>query len=238
MVAKTFQTMTQMGEPYLANNKMYVKVKNEKTGTIRQVRWYTSEEYQKLYPEAKLQPSPLSGSQKNLLGFQKGYITIFAGEVDSIQEWFEKSNARYCTFWGWYIVSTEEVPENLPKVVKPVTLPWELVGLLNGSLKPQAEVTQVIEDLLYEDHPSQFIGAIGERIEIPVTVTKNISLDNQYGQSNLHIMEDANQNVFVWVTASKNWPVGATKTIRGTVKDHRIYQKQKQTVLTRCTERN
>ena len=41
MVAKSFQSMKQMGEPFVEKGKMYVNVQNEKTGTIRKVRWYT-----------------------------------------------------------------------------------------------------------------------------------------------------------------------------------------------------
>lgn len=31
-VAKSFQSMTFIGEPYTANGRMYIQVKNEKTG--------------------------------------------------------------------------------------------------------------------------------------------------------------------------------------------------------------
>ena len=41
MVAKSFQAMTQIGEPFEMSGTMYVMVQNEKTGTIRKVRWYT-----------------------------------------------------------------------------------------------------------------------------------------------------------------------------------------------------
>ena len=41
MVAKSYQGMELVTEPYDVNGRMYVKVKNEKTGTVRQVRWYT-----------------------------------------------------------------------------------------------------------------------------------------------------------------------------------------------------
>ena len=238
MVAKTFQSMTQLGEPFTSNGKQYVKVRNEKTGTVRQVRWYSENEYQKLYPEVKENPSPSLGSQKNLLGFQKGYITIFSGDVESAEDWFRLSNARYCVHWGWYVVSTEEIAENLPSQVKPVALPWELVGNPDGTLKNATDISNAIGSLLNGDHPSQFIGSVGERLELKITVTKNIPLEGQYGTSNFHIMEDANQNVFVWSTNSKDWPVGSEKTIRGTVKEHKVYQGIKQTILTRCSERN
>ena len=237
MVAKTFQTMTQLGEPYEVNGKSYVQVRNEKTGTVRQVRWYTQKEYEKLYPDEKSTPTVSSNAVKKILGFEKGFITIFSGAIEANEEWFNRSIARYHRMWGWYIVSTDELPKDMPSTVTPVVLPWDLVGNPDGSLKTSTAIDEVISNLLYEEHSSQFVGSVGERIEVSITVTKNIQLDGQFGQSNMHIMEDANQNVFVWTTASKNWPVGSEKTIRGTVKQHNIYQNQKQTILTRCIER-
>ena len=52
----------------------------------------------------------------------------------------------------------------------------------------------------------------------------------------MHIMEDADQNVYVSTTAAKSWSEGTVHQIRGTVKDHKTYKNTKQTVLTRCTE--
>ena len=49
MVAPSFQSMTQVSEIYIKNGKNYVNVKNEKTGTIRSVRWYSEKEYYKIY---------------------------------------------------------------------------------------------------------------------------------------------------------------------------------------------
>ena len=238
MVAKTFQSMTQLGEPYEVNGKSYVQVRNEKTGTVRQVRWYTPSEYRKLYPDEKENPSTSTASQKNLLGFQKGFITIFSGITEECEDWFRQSIARYCKWWGWYIVSTEEVPKTLPFGVTPIVLPWELVGNTTGELKSDDKINLAINGLLSDsDNPSEFIGEVGQRLEMSITVTRNIHLENDYGSTNMHIMEDENGNVFVWTTASKNWPVGETKTIRGTVKSHNIYQGVKQTILTRCIER-
>ena len=49
MVAKSYQSLKQIGEPYYKNGKQYVVVLNENTGNKREVRWYTESEYVKLY---------------------------------------------------------------------------------------------------------------------------------------------------------------------------------------------
>ena len=81
MVAKSFQSMKQLGEPFCEKGKMYVNVQNEKTGTIRKVRWYTDAEYAKMYGEKVDKPASEFKCQKQILGFENGYITIFKGDT-------------------------------------------------------------------------------------------------------------------------------------------------------------
>ena len=40
-VAKSFQEFEMLGEPYQVKDKMYILVRNPKTGNERQVRWYS-----------------------------------------------------------------------------------------------------------------------------------------------------------------------------------------------------
>ena len=236
MVAKSFQEMEIVCEPYTLTGRMYVKVKNPKTGNVRQVRWYTDAEYAKLYPEAKADITTFK-NQKQALGFEKGYITIFKGDTYTHIDWFRASICRYTRWWGWYVVSTEEIPEDLPSGVEPVRLDWESVGAENGNLKPENQVKEAVEALIYEGSDSEHVGTIGERLELYVTVEKALEFDGAYGRgSTMHLMRDDCGNLFVWNTSAKSWSVGTEHHIRGTVKDHRTYRNEKQTVLNRCQE--
>lgn len=238
-VAKSFQSFEMLTEPYAVSGKQYVKVRNPKTGTERQVRWYSDSEFAKLYPEAKVAVQVHDAfykPQKEVLGFTKGYITIFKGDTYAAIDWFRASIARYTRMWGWYIISTEEIPEDLPTTVEPIQLPWELVGNEDGKLKPEHVIQKAVEALIYDAGTSEYVGNIGERLELTVSVVRNIKLDNDYGSSNMHIMEDADGNNFVWTTSAKDWAEGSVKHIRGTVKDHRTYKNVKQTILNRCME--
>lgn len=238
MVAKSFQAFTQESEPFEVKGKMYVNVRNPKTGTSRTVRWYSEKEYAKLYPEAKIQneinPNQFK-TQKEVLGFEKGYITIFKGDTYPYLEWYQKSAARYTRWWGWYFISTEPVPADVPN--EPIQLPWELVGNEDGTLFNEDRVKAAVESLIYDKGSSEFQGNIGDRLEVTVTVQRVIKLENGFGTSNMHIMTDDFGNEYVWNTAAKCWAIGDTKLIRGTVKDHRVYKNQHQTILTRCQER-
>lgn len=236
-VAKSFQSFEMLTEPYIVSGKQYVKVRNPKTGTERQVRWYSDSEFAKLYPEIQAQDI-FHKIQKEALGFTKGYITIFKGDTYAHIDWFRASIARYARWWGWYIISTEEVPADLPASIETIRLPWELVGQDSGELKPESVIKEAVEALIYDAGTSEFVGEIGERIELTLTVTRAIDIENNYGHSMMYTMKDNCGNVYMWTTAAKNWTEGSIKKIRGTVKDHRTYKNTKQTILRNCREIN
>ena len=239
-VAKSFQSFEIVSEqPYIVSGRKYVMVKNPKTGVERQVRWYTDKEYAAMYPDKApvvQAQDTFYKPQKEVLGFTKGYITIFKGDTYAQIDWFRASIARYARWWGWYIISTEEIPADLPAGIEAIRLPWELVGQDNGQLLPESIIQKAVEAIIYDEGVSEYVGSVGERLDLEVTVIRAIEIENDYGHSTMHIMEDVNENQYVWTTASKSWSEGSFKHIRGTVKDHRAYKNTKQTVLTRCME--
>ena len=133
-VAKSYQDLPIVEEPYIKSGKSYCKVRL-KSGSIKEVRVYTEKEYEKMYPL----PKPKWAPQRKMLGFgDEGYIIIFNG-ADKYEEYFNKTNACYHRIWGWYVPSNETVPV-LPEGVSAVVLPWENVGGENGELYPEDDV--------------------------------------------------------------------------------------------------
>ena len=234
MVAKSFQNLEIVGEVYVSKGKQYVQVRT-KSGGLRQVRWYTEKEYAKMYPEEnKIKEFK---TQKEVLGFTKGYITIFKGDIPFEDDYFKLSaKISYARGWGWYIPSTEEIPEDLPEYAIPVRLPWELVGKEDETLKTDREIAAAVEPLRYESDESEYQGQIGDKLELIVVVEKAIALDGYYGLSTMHIMRDYDGNCYVWTTAARSWEIDSEHHIIGSVKDHKQYKGVRQTVLTRCRE--
>lgn len=237
MVAKSFQSLKIADEPFNENGRPYVHVIT-KTGSLRKVRWYSENEYYKMYPEDRNSAAdPYYKPQKEVLGFNKGYITIFKGNnISEEREYFRNNSARYAKWWGWYFVSTEELPDDIPDDVTPIKLNWELVGNEDGSLKSSEEVRAAVENLIYDADESEYQGEIGDKIEIIVTIEKSILLDGYYGPSTLYSMKDENKNVYIWITASIKTRLkeGCSYKIKGIIKEHKQYRAQKQTILTRC----
>ena len=143
MVAKAYQTLKKASEPYTKNGKMYIDVET-KGGAIKSVRWYSVEEYNKMYPNDRVKAY---FDAKRVFGFDKGYITVFKGVKDFDEEWFKKSPCRFATTFGWYLTSTEEMPKDLPAHLK---LEWDEVRTDDNQIKPIDEVKKVILQKFYK----------------------------------------------------------------------------------------
>ena len=220
--APSFANLERLSEPFEENGKEYILVKT-KSGTTRKVRWYEE-------PMKKIR------STKEVLGFSKGYITIFKGDTYPVLEWFQQSVARYHNFWGWYIVSEDEVPEIIPAGVTPIQLKWEDVAFADeGQLRPESQIKEHIDSLMYDPSPSKWQGEVGDRITRYLTVTKVTELpDGYYGPSTFFLFADEEGNEYTWTTAARKLELGESYEVTGTIKALQKYKGREQTVLTRC----
>lgn len=232
-VAKSYQTLERVGSVYTANGRKYIKVRMG-NGTLKAVRAYTFSEYKKYYPDAE--PVQKVGTQKDVLGFgENGWIWIFKGDTYSVNDWFKAAPTRYTRLWGWYLPSDMELPDPLPSGIEPVKLYWTQVGKEDGWLKTDAEVTNAVEAIIYDAGNSQFVGTIGQRIEVNFVCVKAIQVDGAYGTIGVFTFRDDAENEYVWMTNAKVLDEGVRYTGKGTVKDHKVYRGINQTHLSRCS---
>ena len=209
--APSFANLERLSEPFEENGKEYILVKT-KSGTTRKVRWYEE-------PMKKIRPV------KEVLGFTKGYITIFKGDTYSLLEWFQESTARYHKFWGWYFISEEDLPE-IPAGVTPIQLKWEDVAFADeDQLRPESQIKEHIDSLMYEPSPSKWQGEIGDRITRYLTVTKVAELpDGYYGPSTFYLFEDEEENEYTWTPAARKLELGEAYEVIGTIKSLSKYK--------------
>ena len=234
-VAPSFQRYPLYGEPYEKNGRQYIRIVYP-DGHHREVRWYEKEPPKSKTSEAAILNRLRTHNLKKALGFTNGYITIFKGDIDSLIDWFhEEPKCRYHNFWGWYIVSTDELPQ-IPAGLEPIQLKWEDVAFADEEqLRPESEIREYIDSLVYDPSPSRWQGEVGDRIDRTLTVTKVTPLaDGYYGPSTFFLFRDEYENEYCWTTGSKSLDLGATYDVRGTIKSLQIYKGKKQTVLTRC----
>ena len=88
----------------------------------------------------------------------------------------------------------------------------------------------------------EFLGVVGEKITLTLTIKKVIFWDSNFGTQYLYILEDANQNVVIYKGNAKVFytdesgeyrKLGSTVTVIATVKEHGVRNEVKQTVIQR-----
>lgn len=128
MVAPSFQNFTKMSEPFEKNGRMYIDVKNDITGKIRTVRWYTDSEFKKTFGK-KLAVAEDTGSDviKHCRGFDDGPIIAIRDNKDEDEEWLRASVARYMMGTRWYFASTDALPIDAPEHFKYIVIYWDEV---------------------------------------------------------------------------------------------------------------
>lgn len=228
MVAKSYQGLPFVCNPYKIGTKTYVKVR-KLNGDIIQVRFYTEDEYRKWYGDPTIAPK----SQKEAFGFANDFITIFCGDSYPHKDYLKTNGAKYNPAWGWYFPGGDELP-TIPADLKPVRLDWDTIGNENGLLKGESIIKAEVAKLLHVPSTSKFVGEIGQRRDFKLRVTRAIPLNTYYGGT-MYSFEDDNKNVFVWRASSAQLTVGTVQNVRGTIKAHNIYNDVEQTVLTRCS---
>lgn len=81
---------------------------------------------------------------------------------------------------------------------------------------------------------SNFVGTVGERIDIEVRLVFKKEFETAYGWTLMNLMEDKDGNQFVWWTQKEDLPSEGFFKLRGRIKAHNIYNEKKQTVITRA----
>ena len=230
MVAKSYQSLQQIGEPYTRSGRQYIKVAT-KSGE-KEVRWYSEDEYYRMYPDETPKNKKIL-SLKEVLGFEKGYITLFKGEIDENESNFIHSpDVRYNRLFGWYCPSGRDIPSSLPDDITTVSLSWDDIAIDEDTLLAEASVRRVVEGILFQPSGSEHQGEIGDKISVQAIVKKVMPIDGMYGRTYFHVFHDLQGNVYTWNTKTQCLTQGKNINLVGTVSAHDIYRNEKQTKFT------
>lgn len=159
------------------------------------------------------------------------FIYRVIGNTYPIKDFLKEKGFKFNPVVGWYAgAPIEEYPcQKLAQaqvLKESVFVEW----------KEKAEVTSIWEENLApkEEDTSNWVGTIGSRLELNLTVKRVFSFDGIYGTSHTYIMRDDEGNAFKWVT-TKILEENKTYHLRATVKDQIDYKGIKTTVITRAT---
>lgn len=245
-VAPSFQNLEKVGSPFIENGREYIYVIC-KNGNKRKVRWYTEKERAKI--DAKKEVTDKYHYEGGFEHFgarhafhfdEPGFITIYKGNEDAIEEWRETLpvySVMICGWFGYYSPSyfTEQPPEG----ITPIRLDWQEISRHPEdpnckAMKDGDWVLSYVNEKIYGKSNSQYQGSPNEWLTHAVLVKKNIETETHYGETHIHILEDVEGNQYVWTTASKNLEEGRTYMLKMKVKEHKEYKGVKQTVVYYC----
>lgn len=127
--------------------------------------------------------------------------------------------------------------DNLCVIMQESAVGLKLVGILASAITAyNRELAQRAEKENKAENPSIHVGTVGERMRnIVVTMTKEIFIgETQYGSKYLYAFNDVDGNEINWFTGHQDIVAGDKMIIDASVKEHKVYNGVKQTIVTRA----
>ena len=226
-VARSYENLEQVGNPFEENKRMYVYVVM-KSGNQKKVRWYTDAERAAQDRKAGIEVKKndlMDFNARHAFGFDElGYITIYKATNQHVLEEYVDSHHesfRFNLTFRFYTPSRIPVPD-LPDGVEAIRLNWEEVQDYEDRMRPHEVIEKYINGLLGEKSSTSSIcqGEIGTWIERDLAVSDNHAIENHFGEKHIHTMIDDNGNVYKWETGTKNYEVGKSMRLNMKVKEH------------------
>ena len=235
-VAKTYESLEMQGEPFKENGRMYVNVMTSKG--LKKVRWYSDNEYQRMYPNA-IKEEISTFNARYAFGFrEEGFITLYKGDESIIEDWARDKwppKAWYNLFFHFFTPGFMPI-ENVPEGITPIRLDWNEIAAEGNSMKSHQEVQRIVAEKLGTLSTSEYQGNENDWLEKEITVRENKTHETQYGDKHTFFMVDAEGNTYVWETGAKNYESGATVKLKMKVKAHKEINGEKCTIVWYCKE--
>jgi len=162
-------------------------------------------------------------------------LKMFDSDMVPTSEVLNKANI-FCEYVKNY-KGTEDIILNVKAIALSGYCKYKHFGrlaYLPVVVERELERIKQAEERAIEAAKSNYIGEIGERLKISLSNAKLISsYENQYGYTYIYRFVDTEGNILTWF-ASKSIETDTIKTVTGTIKNHKEYNSEKQTILTRC----
>lgn len=176
--------------------------------------------------------------QEEIDGVVTWVIYRVVGNTFDIKDQLKELGCKFKPSVGWYAPAALEGYECQRLTEKDVLKENVFIEWKD---KEEVEPLWVERNRAAEESPSQWVGQVGDRIDITVTIDRvfESSWKRNPGMwstvtSYMYLMHDAAGNIYKWST-SKYYEEKETYHFRATVKDHADYKGIKQTLITRAT---
>lgn len=109
----------------------------------------------------------------------------------------------------------------------------DLLATLRSPSERQIELVKGEVAKRIANASSEFVGAVGDKVILSLTIERVISMDTPYGISWMTLARTQEGNVIVYRGSADLGKQGDQVTVKATIKDHTYYQGVKQTIIQR-----
>lgn len=136
---------------------------------------------------------------------------------------------QYTTYTETFVGSMARAFDTYGKLT-----PKQCEAILKGIDQRAARKAQWADEKAALDAKRAWVGTVGQKITLTLTVAHIVELEGMYGTNFIFICEDADKNIVIYKGRSNCFPgKGETTTVIATVKDHGVRDGVKQTVIQR-----
>lgn len=185
-------------------------------------------------------------------GFSKdGKTYLVLGDTYSVKDDLKKIGGKFDYIMGWHIPEDSIDYETIDVDINDVAYKNDIgewvfkpIGDIDSFVKEVKEEHKKAKMPKRDSKNSEYVGNVGDKITVKATLKKEYTYETNYGyyggSSTIYNFEDEDGNILVWNTSSMPYvndrPIetGKKYEITGTVKDHKEYKGEKETVLIRC----
>ena len=171
---------------------------------------------------------------------QEGNIWVILGDTYPIREELKALGCTFDGFLGWHSDHELSGYPQLKLTADQICLQSE-TGIYHGWNSAEAfRLVSEAQEAIKEPEPeSNYVGSVGDRIEIRATLKRSISYeintDWMTQHKMIYIFTDESGNQLTWnTTAYADADDGDHVILKGTIKAHKEYKGIKQTELQRC----
>jgi len=184
---------------------------------------------------------------------ENGKTYVVLGNTYAIKDELKELGAKFDYIMGWKLPEDNEAYDTIEVDINEVATFND-----NGWLifKDSDEINSIIEKKKKEfenahrnpdDKISEYVGNVGDKITVDVTIKRIADFETHFtyrGETQwIYKFEDDDGNIYLWKTASgldkkvgnhlEPMVEGESCKITGTIKDHKEYKGEKETILTR-----
>lgn len=177
---------------------------------------------------------------------EEGTAYVVLGNTYERKDELKELGAHYHSLLGWYFDHPVEGIDTYELTIDELADFQNMCGewviylpyYSEGSYNLLPVIREAQDAYKAKGNPSQYLGNIGDKLTVDVTVKNVAGFDTDWGYIHIFTFVDNQGNEIVWKTDTKYFEKGETLTLTGKVKEHSEFRCIKQTVLTRCKVTN